>query len=379
MKLIARNLGPIHYADLDFNDKIIIIGPNSSGKTFLSTVFYILYGPINVLPFIPKEVNIKLEEGITDLELNLKDFEDDLSEYYKKVIELTFSNPKNLITFGEDKCVIENDVLSLTIGSDDNADVKVKESPINIKIEYKKTQGPLAVISRTNDRLFVIGDEENAKRLLISAVLELFYEKYNPIAFVSTERISVLGMNNLISNYVYSPIVASQNKPLILDFMRWLYPIEEKFYGVKFTIDNGRLSAEIKGKKVPLSVISTGVGQLGVIEMLVENPVLKTLIIEEPEINLHTDMQIEIGKYLSKINNKNMFITTHSEWFTVAFAYYFRDVKVYELRKKDNDLFESKEIKVNEDGTLESLETIHKPEEEFLNRMISEILSKNDK
>ncbi|MQL56334.1 ATP-binding protein [Acidianus ambivalens] len=56
MKLIARNLGPIHYADLDFNDKVIIIGPNSSGKTFLSTAFYILYGPINVLPFIPKKL-----------------------------------------------------------------------------------------------------------------------------------------------------------------------------------------------------------------------------------------------------------------------------------------------------------------------------------
>ncbi|BDC18535.1 AAA family ATPase [Acidianus sp. HS-5] len=379
MKLIARNLGPIRYANLDFNDKIIIIGPNSSGKTFLSTAFYILYGPINVLPFTPSSVNIKLEEGIINLELDLKDFENDLPQYFKRVIELTFSDPKNLVTFGEEKCILENDVLKLTISSDGNVAVKVKEiPPIKVKIEYKKVPNGLTVVATSNDSIFVTGDEEGAKGALIPAIFTKLFEKYNPIAFISTERISVLSMNNLISNYVYSPVVATQNKPLILDFMRWLYPIEEKFYGVKFSIDNGRLSAEIKGKKVPLSVISTGVAQLSVIEMLVENPILKTLIIEEPEINLHTDMQIEVGKYLSKVN-KNMFITTHSEWFTVAFAYYLRNVKVYELRKKDNELFESKEIKVNEDGTLESLETIHKPEEEFLNKMVSEILSENDK
>ncbi|WP_054854433.1 AAA family ATPase [Vulcanisaeta distributa] len=100
------------------------------------------------------------------------------------------------------------------------------------------------------------------------------------------------------------------------------------------------------------------------------------MIIEEPEINLHADAEIRMAKYLANIRDKNMFITTHSEWIVMGVTHELnrqgrlRDLRIYEIRSGN-----VVEVPIRENGEVGTLETITPVREEYLGKIIEEVLS----
>ncbi|WP_246263830.1 ATP-binding protein [Metallosphaera tengchongensis] len=103
--------------------------------------------------------------------------------------------------------------------------------------------------------------------------------------------------------------------------------------------------------------MSTGIYQFTPVELALRNPILKSVIIEEPEINLHVDAQIEVAKRLATESTKRLVITTHSEWIPMFVAKKMvgrtGGLRIYEV--VDGVL---EERKVDEEGFVETFKTI---------------------
>ena len=72
-------------------------------------------------------------------------------------------------------------------------------------------------------------------------------------------------------------------------------------------------------------------------------------LIEEPELNLHAGAQVDIANYLSSLKNKKMFITTHSDIFTIQMA-------INHVKKKEETL----NIYLLNKGTVQKIEYTEK-------------------
>ncbi|MGC9113434.1 MAG: hypothetical protein ACP5H1_08470, partial [Acidilobus sp.] len=270
-------------------------------------------------------------------------------QYLKRVLSDSLrqsfgADLRNLVTIGKDEAVIENDNLKVMISSEGDVEAAIKNDiNVNIPIEFHPTSSGLCITNiAPGERVIHIGSGDRncvrgslASMVIYLAWLRLLSDGLTPMAFASTERVAVFSLFNAINSYVFSPAASPQVKPLVLDSLRWepfKLKFKERFSDVTYVRDEKGLRTLIKEREVEPSLISSGVHQLAIVEMLVNNPILKSIIIEEPEIYLHADLQIEVAKDLTRVD-KRLFITSHSEWFTMAFALARtladKDVKVY--------------------------------------------------
>jgi predicted ATPase len=101
------------------------------------------------------------------------------------------------------------------------------------------------------------------------------------------------------------------------------------------------------GSKIPISLLSSGYSQVIPLDILVKRG--RFVIIEEPELNLHAGAQVDIANYLSSLKNKKMFITTHSDIFTIQMA-------INHVKKKEETL----NIYLLNKGTVQKIEYTEK-------------------
>jgi len=107
MRIKVENFGPIQNAEFELGDTTIVIGPNASGKSFLSYLLYSLFS---------SGVNID-DVGSKVIDSNSKEFEigsyidvinEVLSNSIKRRLEEVFGvNVKKLISFGAKESRIE--------------------------------------------------------------------------------------------------------------------------------------------------------------------------------------------------------------------------------------------------------------------------------
>ena len=89
---------------------------------------------------------------------------------------------------------------------------------------------------------------------------------------------------------------------------------------------------EKSGHRIPLSLTAMGIGNIGVIEMLLRNNTINKgsfLIMDEPEAHLHPLWQVELAKFLYQLakNGANVIIATHSLDLLKAFQVMMEDNK----------------------------------------------------
>ena len=121
----------------------------------------------------------------------------------------------------------------------------------------------------------------------------------------------------------------------------------------EFIYENGELVySPINGEKCRMKNTASGIKQVGIIQLLLNNRKLKEnsfLVIDEPEVNLHPAWQVKFAGILAllvKNLNVSLYINSHSPVFIEAidaFAYYYdltEDTKYYLSEKsKENEGF----------------------------------------
>ncbi|BAB66180.1 AAA family ATPase [Sulfurisphaera tokodaii] len=395
MRIKVENFGPIQNAEFELGDTTIVIGPNASGKSFLSYLLYSLFS---------SGVNID-DVGSKVIDSNSKEFEigsyidvinEVLSNSIKRRLEEVFGvNVKKLISFGakESRIELTNSLGTLYVTITDKFQVEMKvnrQISVNLIERTDSPHGSISIGVDRNDKIkglkvyygsaLPFYDEETKKRSktdldrnltwrIADVLLRLFFEVYHSTVILPTERNVVL--SNLFS---YLSQQRNLNKPIIKEFIDSLLSVinlmdlSEKR---ELNVSMGKINFMYKvgkpilievfdrGEEVPLSLLSSGYSQLIPIHLMAY--LGEFMIIEEPELNLHAGAQIDIANYLSDLvmSGKKFFLTTHSDIFTIQIAVNYvkrlkgKTLKIYLLNEGKIE-----EIKYTEKGDVEEIPTI---------------------
>ncbi|MCG3110123.1 hypothetical protein L3N51_02420 [Metallosphaera sp. J1] len=383
MRLSVKNIGPIKTGSLEFTDKVLVVGGNSSGKTFLSTAFYLMNSPFLFPPLSPLDIeNIPERAGELELDIDVRNILENNRPGIERTIEDALKNVfgtelPNIISFGEEKGVIENEKMKITISKDGITLDLYSMEKVHIGLYfYKIDRNDICTsVFPDKEKMTVIGNEQCLKRALSSFSLTKFLSSdWNPIAYLSTERITFLNLYPMIAEVAFSFSPRSPVKPLVLDALKWIYPGNYELLGHRVEIDGARNVRIMKeGKNVSRSLVSTGLYQYSLIESVLNNPVVRGAVVEEPEINLHVDAQIEIAERIASYNKK-LFITTHSEWIAMALGHMMRDgIRIYEIYDG-----EVKPVRVYRDGTIDALRSIAPTQQKWLDTWLKEVSGEVD-
>ncbi|AOL17855.1 hypothetical protein BFU36_12055 [Sulfolobus sp. A20] len=390
MKIGIKSIGPIKEANIDFHDKVVIVGGNSTGKTFISILVYFLLtlpsmlsGPLKYkleLPAIEVNNEVSLEVPVSFKEL-IEENKDIISKRTGEGLKSVFGvNIKELIRFQDNESVIKSDKIKIVLHGDD-VDVETKiDERANFNVTVVKisagfqtcssTSGPEGkIVVITGDRVEECLENSLAYHSLVKFLME---PSYYPVAFLSTERIASAFYLPNLNKLILPPVSASLGKPLIADFLKYIIPgVKFELFGHEVEVSKDfsiRVSKE--EREVNPSLVSTGIYQLIPVELALRNPILRTVIIEEPEINLHVDAQIEVAKRLANENTKKLFITTHSEWIPMFIAKVGKTegLRIYEIVEGVLE-----ERKVDEEGFVETFKTIFPKANKGIEELFQEV------
>jgi len=235
------------------------------------------------------------------------------------------------------------------------SNVEVKDSISSISIIYGSQ--PIDIPLKVDENLLKLVAFDS----LIYTFLAQFFHGYLPAVFLPTER--NLALSNFIgylSRSLITKIPNNVDKPAIRLYLNMLLQSMLALRGKKFEIKlgNDEIIYKIKepfllevynkdGSKIPISLLSSGYSQVIPLDILVKRG--RFVIIEEPELNLHAGAQVDIANYLSSLKNKKMFITTHSDIFTIQMA-------INHVKKKEETL----NIYLLNKGTVQKIEYTEK-------------------
>jgi len=408
VRLLIEDFGPIEKADIELGDFTAIIGPNSSGKTFIinlidrlmvfASTTYMFTISNNVFRAV-EEILVKKENKGYPISINMSEYpEENINQVVDYVIEnlgkignqqnfglgnvygQLFRNfqtdPKNLIRFGRDRARIT---------------AYFEQMEINITISHDK--GPSIEFLPYRDFLinYVKGFTVNFMGSGGGSYGSSFQSKQLRSVLIPTERLSVLvTMPNIIEDLAKSrglqnlfPILpqaqaGQASKISLIEFMsNYLGAIQFITTSKKEISKNasdlvmGNLTLDFNlpffinfrlgENSLPLHLISSGTLQLIPLVVLAESDLNNALLIEEPEINLHANKQVEVAEYLWNLveeRNKTVLVSTHSDYFVMRLAHLSKDNKSKILRVYLLNEGHTSPLNINEKGEIEEIETI---------------------
>ncbi|WP_221289872.1 AAA family ATPase [Stygiolobus caldivivus] len=390
MRVAIENFGPIRSANFELCDTTIVIGPNASGKSFISTLLYSVLRAVS--PSI-REIRGGYEvEPEAKLSSYLKAINEALSEDLKGWLEILFGvKYKELISYDskEAKVSFTSPIGGLEIKMSEkfeakivlNKDFKVVTNVIEMdnfpanrlkissEIDIENEEIEVNVYTRKKSEMSDISTGSVLSEL-VNYLGELLFGDYIPVVMLPTERNLVVV--NLLS-YLNASVLSNtaSDKPVIRYFIGDLLFEMEMLRGKEFSLKMGHIDLRYKvlepfvleiyekGHKVPVSLLSSGYSQVIPIDIMASES--EFIMIEEPELNLHAGAQRDMADYLSNLvqRGKKLFLTTHSDIFTVQMAVNHvrngkdKPFKIYLL---NNGTME--EVEYTEKGDVESIPTI---------------------
>lgn len=364
MKISVKNLGVLEHSEIDLSKKLnILCGANNTGKTYMA---YLVYGITSL--YIWKSITIPEQEFIVNenntIEIDLvklfekykNEFLNQISIAYKSKLAEVFainsdffsdtvisfqieendnSIIKNILKNGKDP----NDVAQIwnvqkfsnspilfinpshfKSKSDNKLDFKSIVSHITSRFEYASLHiwnTYIASSERTAINIFSKEISINRNEL----VDELLKEN-------NTEKISTI-LNNRANRYPM-PLkeelkIAEDLKKLSEGKSTFKYlaeEIESKILNGKIIVDNyGEIQYSPNGTKnvnLPMHVSASMVKSLSSIVFYFRHLAQAgdLIIIDEPELNLHPDMQRAVARLLARFVNEGfkVLISTHSDY-----------------------------------------------------------------
>ncbi len=409
IKLFVENFGPIEKADIEIGDFTVIIGPNSSGKTFLTLLAdrmiaaasesFSFSVPNSVFNAID-EIIVKGEDKGYPININMSEYPketvDQIVDYVmnnlnkigvwqnldfgtsfaQKIFQYFQTDPNNLIRFGSDHARImayfEHMEIDITIPK--------QGSP---KVEFQLNTEFLSKYVKQFTANFV-GRGSGG-----------YGSSYFPVGFrnvlIPTERISVLvTLPNIIEDLakfrglqnffpVSSQAQQQQGKLSLIDFVaNYLNAIQNLTASKKEISKNasdlimGSLTLGLNlppfyinfragENSIPLNLISSGTLQLIPLIVMAESNRNNILLIEEPEINLHANKQVEVAEYLWNLveeRDNSIFTSTHSDYLVMRLAHLSKGNKKKNLRVYLLNEGHTKPLKIDKNGEIEEIKTI---------------------
>ena len=366
-KINFENLGNICKGSVELNNLTIFTGENNTGKT------YATYGVYSLLDkdfrYHLKEINPIIDRLYKDglYNLDLKEFLDKNYDKIKKEIEVSFSKnlpnvfsanedefKKSKITFDLDLLEIKKELLqlqhksTLTIGKDNIIfEVNKEENSTILKLVLLETEAPKDIITENlkNVLSHFIFDKLFSKSFLLPAErtgLNLFYQE------LSSERTAMfhhIGKAQINKMELIKDLIVSRYPQPIADYIDFLNNINvlkksnSEFKDLSLIIQKEILKGKYKvekdgiyfipykkdankdnyNEKISLhltsSTIKTFFSLVFYLEHLANED--ETLIVDEPELNLHPENQRKIARVLTMIANRGVkvIVSTHSDYF----------------------------------------------------------------
>ena len=371
MKVKIKNLGPIKSADFELSDFNVITGQNNTGKTYLS---YAVYGFLKT--WIVHVKKLKIDKIISDIlangriDINLKEYEQEVINNFKPISKIysqninrvfsankeEFSNTEFIVSLPATRVKYEKGFAIEFKGKNITksilkAEKKQKKSILNIEIlaESKAEYPPKFVLAKILNELinmavlqdffptpFIITSERTGihifqkeldinKNVLFEKLIKASKEKFefNPFEFIED-------VFNRYSMPIQDSIERVRDKDKILKNTSFIYDeygelirdFEKSISGLGFKkYKNDYMVTYKEGRKkimLPLYLASSSARALLDLFIYIKYSANKNdlLIIDEPELNLHPELQIKMTRLLAALSNIGIkiLITTHSDY-----------------------------------------------------------------
>lgn len=392
LNLKIDNLGPINNADIKIGKINVIGGLNATGKSTASKLLYCFLkgGSVNRQEFAYSLIEPKIshivrmanrKKYMVDDDYEIFDMpQSSLLDQYKMIRNNMVHN--NQSNFSDSSFYSRmRDIDKQIEVIEENGDklyVSLLRKLLFSEFNYRNLKGKVNFEGKFNNNYFQYSanlifrhtDLSCSDFFLINDVI--YIDSLSIFDFRRRRRnnhISYL-MEYLFSNEYESPEFLDE------DLYKKIIIVEDKINNLlkgKFTIGKlGKFSfISDDGHECSIEDTSSGMKQIGVIQMLLANRKLKEnsfLIIDEPEVNLHPEWQIKLAEIfvlLAHELNIYIYINSHSPMFIEAMSifseyYNLQDETYFYLTEKfDNNSYYFKEIAFDNMGAV--YENLAKP------------------
>ncbi|MBS7232636.1 AAA family ATPase [Flavobacterium psychroterrae] len=307
-KLIVKNFGPIKEAEIDLTKYIVFIGDTSTGKSVLAKLISIFRD--NDLTFGADRLE-ELRKLFIHYNIDFS-FKKSSFEYINNKLKITVSN-RELEVYHDNVLLVLND----------DAEKIKKDSLIEISNRINEI-----LKNQDNHASKEIDELKGILKDFISLNKKLPHSL--PI-YIPAERILVSMLSSSISG-LWANNVALPNcfKDFSARYEVARKEVKELYFesfGIKYKWENESDYITIEDNEYILSQTSSGIQSLLPLLLVFEyeinynNNLTKTILIEEPELNLFPIKQKKLIDYLIQsinITNHNLVITTHSPYILSA-------------------------------------------------------------
>lgn len=376
MTLLLNDFGPIHKSKIDINKITVIGGENATGKSTTSKILYcflransarrqeITYD--RIIKLIKEKVDyiknyLRNQEGsnikFTDLKNRLTKYDIEAKNSNKNGLEVIIEiyeeikdriDDENISAESQkevDEKFEEIDNLIYIVEENDNPlYVSIMKRLIKAEFSTDDFEGYFEIIGEHKNSAFDFKINFNDNDLSSDEVFESDgWFSVSDIYYIDSFSILDLDQNLGLNNSEHAKFLndnlkkeADESDDLFDDKVNEkIIKLEEEIEDIingKFVYENGELvyTPDI-GEKCRMKNTASGVKQIGIIQLLLNNRKLKEdsfLIIDEPEVNLHPAWQVKFAGVLAllvKNLNVSLYINSHSPVFIEAldaWAYY---------------------------------------------------------
>jgi hypothetical protein len=413
-KFYVKNFGPVAEANIELKPLTVLMGPNNTGKTYISTLLLIAENVIDLfqyyydvlLPDIRKSKEV-VRVIMGEKEIEISGDKVDVSDFIKQGLDKILAELYSVTNLGElvkrdaDSGVVNIQFKQLMDIGDSHFDVKIvvtKDGNMQVDLQippFRPYMGGVVYIPaeragmmRTYKQLLRLY-LESFRRLPLPPSLEKRAKKI--MGEESISRIRLPGVVSILLDEILS-----------IDKFTSKERAESKYGGALELLEDETLQGVIElgedlavtytekrsGQSFDLINTSSMVSEVSAIYILTK--LLRRnswFVIEEPEAHVHPRGQMGIARFLAALarSGVNVFITTHSDLIAlklanmVGLAKLKEDDRVslgyrpdeYLEREKlalyfmDSEDLTAKRIEVSETGEVEELPTYSKVVEEM--------------
>ena len=367
MKISVQNLGPIKEGTIDLSKNLTVFcGPNGTGKTFISILtheYYFLSNgfvglkitEIEKYKILNEQINKKAKEGGNlEIEVDIQSLESLKNELINLLNrKITLKNIYGLNDFQIDNFTKELKIdiqKEIFLESFFNQEIKEKEIEIlsgqyyNIIISKNPFSNFLTIHFPTNyyEIEHLKQYLKNEPYLILLIILSRIFNNLNlNIKFFSVERISFNLMQSFnpkdnFSDNLILPFYLKENYKRMLDYTDFknkiLRNFKSHYYDLVIELEvaliGGSLFYDDMGEIMfknnrtnqvfPYLHIASSVKSLASFFLYLKHEVRQneTIIIDEPEMNLHPDTQVMFARIIARLINAGLkfIISTHSDF-----------------------------------------------------------------